>query len=111
MHATANASLETMMSLLRTTRILTRNTVRRQGAVAVTTASNTNNRCVPKCYFSAEPSAMEENIKPLIPGIGRGKTSTGLVREIESVMSLFYHYFLCICLFINVLISHVGLGE
>ena len=30
-------------------------------------------------FFSAEPSASVED-KPLIPGIGRGKTSTGLVR-------------------------------
>ena len=56
-----------MMSaaLLRNTRALTRN-ITRQTFVA-------NAR-----FFSAEPGSLGD--KPLIPGIGMGKTSTGLVR-------------------------------
>eukprot|EP00956_Cyclotella_meneghiniana_P041888 scaffold243532_cov17-Cyclotella_meneghiniana.AAC.1 len=61
-----------MMSLLRTARILTRNTIsiRKQAAAA--------SAVIPKCYFSAEPQANNNDDVPLIPGIGRGKTSTGL---------------------------------
>lgn len=34
-----------------------------------------------RCYFSAEPSMVAAQVdKPLLPGIGKGKTSTGLVR-------------------------------
>ncbi|KAL3780290.1 hypothetical protein HJC23_001331 [Cyclotella cryptica] len=38
--------------------------------------SSTRQTCISARFFSAQPS-MEE--KPLVPGIGRGKTSTGLV--------------------------------
>ena len=40
--------------------------------------------------FSAQPSTPDEyDNAPLIPGIGRGKTSTGLVRRFLS-----YHYYI-----------------
>ncbi|KAL7434099.1 hypothetical protein ACHAXH_005329 [Discostella pseudostelligera] len=48
----------------------------RQRQQATTNLLNQHQRC----YFSAEPStAAHQDDKPLIPGIGRGKTSTGLV--------------------------------
>ena len=40
----------------------------------------TTNQHHQRCYFSSEPSiSTAQDDKPLIPGIGRGKTSTGLV--------------------------------
>jgi hypothetical protein len=45
-----------------------------------TTPSNVATLIAHRRSFSAQPSTPDEYDAPLIPGIGRGKTSTGLVR-------------------------------
>ena len=66
--------------------IITTTQRQRQYPSSCAAAATTNYYHYPRCYFSAEPSmaaAATHDDKPLIPGIGRGKTSTGLVSIIS----------------------------
>jgi putative intracellular protease/amidase len=69
---------------------LIRRQVQRTTKAVVVVATTSSQRTTPRANvagianrrsFSAQPSTPDEYDAPLIPGIGRGKTSTGLVRR------------------------------